>query len=103
MTTNTNTLAGNISPKANLGDMRGLAGGKFDGAKAQKDNGSVTCSFEDESRKQFAQVCNQIKDCVFKDSIKDTCENHHFRRQKIDDVNKIKNFIKKTIHTHISI
>ncbi|KAM7251636.1 hypothetical protein ACFE04_023519 [Oxalis oulophora] len=48
---NTNTLAGNIPPKANLGDMRGLAaglngvntsamidGGEFDGAKAYKDS-----------------------------------------------------------------
>lgn len=49
---NTNTLAGNIPPKANLGDLRGLAGGlngtmtgspmidgdKFDGAKAYKDS-----------------------------------------------------------------
>nr|CAB3499262.1 unnamed protein product [Digitaria exilis] len=48
---NTNTLAGNVSPKANMGDLRGLAGGlngaggsvmidgrEFDGAKAYKDN-----------------------------------------------------------------
>lgn len=48
---NTNTLAGNVPPKANLGDMRGLAGGlnglnssamidggEFDGAKAYKDS-----------------------------------------------------------------
>ena len=48
---NTNTLAGNVPPKANLGDMRGLAGGlnglnssamidggDFDGAKAYKDS-----------------------------------------------------------------
>ncbi|URD83914.1 WD-40 repeat family protein [Musa troglodytarum] len=48
---NTNTLAGNIPPKANLGDLRGLAGGlnglggstmidggEFDGAKAYKDS-----------------------------------------------------------------
>ena len=47
---NTNTLAGNVPPKANLGDLRGLAGGlnglnsstmidggEFDGAKAYKD------------------------------------------------------------------
>lgn len=51
ITGNTNTLAGNVPPKANLGDMRGLAGGlnglnsstmidggKFDGAKAYKDS-----------------------------------------------------------------
>ncbi|KAH0456356.1 hypothetical protein IEQ34_014263 [Dendrobium chrysotoxum] len=51
ITGNTNTLAGNIPPKANLGDLRGLAGGlnettgsamidggKFDGAKAYKDS-----------------------------------------------------------------
>ncbi|KAL1206557.1 Protochlorophyllide reductase A [Cardamine amara subsp. amara] len=48
---NTNTLAGNVLPKANLGDLRGLAGGlnglnssamidggNFDGAKAYKDS-----------------------------------------------------------------
>ncbi|KAF3796195.1 Protochlorophyllide reductase [Nymphaea thermarum] len=48
---NTNTLAGNVPPKANLGDLRGLAGGlngvntaamidggQFDGAKAYKDS-----------------------------------------------------------------
>ncbi|GFZ04817.1 protochlorophyllide oxidoreductase C [Actinidia rufa] len=48
---NTNTLAGNVPPKANLGDMRGLVGGlnglnrsamvdggEFDGAKAYKDS-----------------------------------------------------------------
>ncbi|PWA57696.1 protochlorophyllide oxidoreductase [Artemisia annua] len=39
---NTNTLAGNVPPKANLGDMRGLAAGlysgDFDGAKAYKDS-----------------------------------------------------------------
>ncbi|KAK7282726.1 hypothetical protein RIF29_11723 [Crotalaria pallida] len=48
---NTNTLAGNVPPKANLGDFRGLAGGliglnsssmidgeDFDGAKACKDS-----------------------------------------------------------------
>ena len=46
---NTNTLTGNVPPKANLGDLRGLAGGlnglnsstmvdggEFDGAKAYK-------------------------------------------------------------------
>ncbi|KAI3675399.1 hypothetical protein L1987_84989 [Smallanthus sonchifolius] len=51
ITGNTNTLAGNVPPKANLGDTRGLAGGlnglnsstmidggKFDGAKAYKDS-----------------------------------------------------------------
>ncbi|KAG2255123.1 hypothetical protein Bca52824_074417 [Brassica carinata] len=47
---NTNTLAGNVPPKANLGDLRGLAsglngqnssmidGGEYDGAKAYKDS-----------------------------------------------------------------
>ncbi|KAK3037926.1 hypothetical protein RJ639_031817 [Escallonia herrerae] len=48
---NTNTLAGNVPPKANLGDLRGLGGGlnglnssamidggEFDGAKAYKDS-----------------------------------------------------------------
>ncbi|KAK6919541.1 Short-chain dehydrogenase/reductase SDR [Dillenia turbinata] len=51
ITGNTNTLAGNIPPKANLGDLRGLLGGlngvncssmidggEFDGAKAYKDS-----------------------------------------------------------------
>eukprot|EP01018_Ginkgo_biloba_P032370 Gb_29310 [translate_table: standard] len=51
ITGNTNTLAGNVPPKANLGDMRGFAGGlngvnsspmidggAFDGAKAYKDS-----------------------------------------------------------------
>lgn len=50
-TGNTNTLAGNVPPKANLGDLRGLAGGlnglntsamidggSFDGTKAYKDS-----------------------------------------------------------------
>ncbi|XP_073039749.1 protochlorophyllide reductase-like [Primulina eburnea] len=51
ITGNTNTLAGNVPPKANLGDLRGLRGGlngvgsssmidggEFDGAKAYKDS-----------------------------------------------------------------
>ncbi|KAG6526408.1 hypothetical protein ZIOFF_016392 [Zingiber officinale] len=51
ITGNTNTLAGNVPPKAGLGDLRGLAGGldgrsssamidggEFDGAKAYKDS-----------------------------------------------------------------
>ncbi|CAF1758995.1 BnaC09g30590D [Brassica napus] len=51
ITGNTNTLAGNVLPKANLGDLRGLAsglngrnnsamidGGDFNGAKAYKDS-----------------------------------------------------------------
>ncbi|CAL9772613.1 unnamed protein product [Musa acuminata subsp. burmannicoides] len=51
ITGNTNTLAGNVPPKAGLGDLRGLAGGldgrnssamidggAFDGAKAYKDS-----------------------------------------------------------------
>ncbi|KAL8505920.1 hypothetical protein ACS0TY_016952 [Phlomoides rotata] len=51
ITGNTNTLAGNVPPKANLGDLRGLQGGltglnssamidgaEFDGAKAYKDS-----------------------------------------------------------------
>ncbi|KAJ6360933.1 hypothetical protein OIU77_004874 [Salix suchowensis] len=51
ITGNTNTLAGNVPPKANLGDLRGLVGGlndlnsspmidggEFDGAKAYKDS-----------------------------------------------------------------
>ncbi|CAO2836068.1 unnamed protein product [Amaranthus hypochondriacus] len=51
ITGNTNTLAGNVPPKANLGDLRGLGGGlnglnsspmidggDYDGAKAYKDS-----------------------------------------------------------------
>ncbi|KAK9689777.1 hypothetical protein RND81_09G080300 [Saponaria officinalis] len=51
ITGNTNTIAGNVPPKANLGDLRGLSGGlngvntssmidggEFDGAKAYKDS-----------------------------------------------------------------
>ena len=45
ITGNTNTLAGNVPPKADLGDLSGLASGKsmidgleFDGAKAYKDS-----------------------------------------------------------------
>ena len=52
ITGNTNTLAGNVPPKADLGDLRGLSagldgrggnsgmidGGEFDGAKAYKDS-----------------------------------------------------------------
>jgi len=45
ITGNTNTLAGNVPPKADLGDLSGLAsgsamidGGAFDGAKAYKDS-----------------------------------------------------------------
>jgi protochlorophyllide reductase len=45
ITGNTNTLAGNVPPKANLGDLSGLKngasmidGGEFDGAKAYKDS-----------------------------------------------------------------
>ncbi|KAG4968193.1 hypothetical protein JHK87_033844 [Glycine soja] len=55
ITGNTNTLAGNVPPKANLGDLRGLAGGlnglntsamidggSFDGTKAYKDSKVVS-------------------------------------------------------------
>ncbi len=45
ITGNTNTLAGNVPPKANLGDLSGLMNratmidnGEFDGAKAYKDS-----------------------------------------------------------------
>jgi hypothetical protein len=45
ITGNTNTLAGNVPPKADLGDLAGLEGGatmidgkEFDGAKAYKDS-----------------------------------------------------------------
>jgi protochlorophyllide reductase len=45
ITGNTNTLAGNVPPKADLGDLSGLTrgaamidGGEFDGAKAYKDS-----------------------------------------------------------------
>lgn len=49
ITGNTNTLAGNVPPKADLGDLSGLLSGAsmidakdFDGAKAYKD--SKVCS-----------------------------------------------------------
>lgn len=45
ITGNTNTLAGNVPPKADLGDLSGLTSGasmidgkEFDGAKAYKDS-----------------------------------------------------------------
>lgn len=45
ITGNTNTMAGNVPPKADLGDLSGLANGdimidgkEFDGAKAYKDS-----------------------------------------------------------------
>lgn len=45
ITGNTNTMAGNVPPKADLGDLTGLSGGavmidgkEFDGAKAYKDS-----------------------------------------------------------------
>lgn len=51
VTGNTNTMAGNVPPKADLGELRGLYaalnnpqsgimidGGEFDGAKAYKDS-----------------------------------------------------------------
>jgi protochlorophyllide reductase len=45
ITGNTNTMAGNVPPKADLGDLSGLADGatmidgkEFDGAKAYKDS-----------------------------------------------------------------
>jgi protochlorophyllide reductase len=45
ITGNTNTLAGNVPPKADLGDLSGLLSGasmidgkEFDGAKAYKDS-----------------------------------------------------------------
>jgi hypothetical protein len=58
ITGNTNTLAGNVPPKADLGDLSGLAGqasmidGKeFDGAKAYKDSKvGVGKQQEDKSR-----------------------------------------------------
>ncbi|KAL0320690.1 UNVERIFIED_CONTAM: Protochlorophyllide reductase, chloroplastic [Sesamum radiatum] len=69
ITGNTNTLAGNVPPKANLGDLRGLQGGlnglntssmidgaDFDGAKAYKDSkvcNMLTC-------KNFTDVTMRI-------------------------------------------
>jgi hypothetical protein len=50
ITGNTNTLAGNVPPKANLGDLSGLAsnstmmdGMEFNGAKAYKDSKVGVC------------------------------------------------------------
>lgn len=63
---NTNTLAGNVPPKANLGDLRGLAGGlnaltnsamidggEFDGAKAYKDSKVCNMLTMQEFHKRF--------------------------------------------------
>lgn len=63
---NTNTLAGNVPPKANLGDLRGLAGGlnglgsssmidggEFDGAKAYKDSKVCNMLTMQEFHRQF--------------------------------------------------
>lgn len=66
ITGNTNTLAGNVPPKANLGDLRGLAGGlnalnnsamidggEFDGAKAYKDSKVCNMLTMQEFHKRF--------------------------------------------------
>ncbi|XP_061367195.1 protochlorophyllide reductase, chloroplastic isoform X2 [Gastrolobium bilobum] len=66
ITGNTNTLAGNVPPKANLGDLRGLAGGlnglntssmidggDFDGAKAYKDSKVCNMLTMQEFHKRF--------------------------------------------------
>nr|UBR90287.1 protochlorophyllide reductase [Osmanthus fragrans] len=69
ITGNTNTLAGNVPPKANLGDLRGLQGGlnglntssmidggDFDGAKAYKDSKSFTVVTTEETGITFASL-----------------------------------------------
>jgi len=68
ITGNTNTLAGNIPPKANLGDMSGLAtgldgsktsmidGGEFDGAKAYKDSKVCNMLTMREFNRRFADT-----------------------------------------------
>ncbi|KAF8083426.1 hypothetical protein N665_0774s0014 [Sinapis alba] len=66
ITGNTNTLAGNVPPKANLGDLRGLAsglnglnssamidGGDFNGAKAYKDSKVCNMLTMQEFHKRF--------------------------------------------------
>lgn len=64
ITGNTNTLAGNVPPKADLGDLSGLAGqasmidGKeFDGAKAYKDS-KVGCCKSTGSLGCFTDSCS---------------------------------------------
>ncbi|XP_074302411.1 protochlorophyllide reductase-like [Silene latifolia] len=66
ITGNTNTIAGNVPPKANLGDLRGLSGGlngvntspmidggEFDGAKAYKDSKVCNMLTMQEFHRQF--------------------------------------------------
>lgn len=66
ITGNTNTLAGNVPPKANLGDMKGLAnglnganvmidGGEFNGAKAYKDSKVCNMLTMRQFHKRFAE------------------------------------------------
>ncbi|KAJ8764662.1 hypothetical protein K2173_007749 [Erythroxylum novogranatense] len=74
ITGNTNTLAGNVPPKANLGDLRGLAGGlnalnsspmidggDFDGAKAYKD--SKVCNML--TMQEFHRRFHEETDIIF--------------------------------------
>ncbi|KAJ9170977.1 hypothetical protein P3X46_019033 [Hevea brasiliensis] len=74
ITGNTNTLAGNVPPKANLGDLRGLAGGlngintspmidggEFDGAKAYKD--SKVCNML--TMQEFHRRCHEETGITF--------------------------------------
>ncbi|KNA23397.1 hypothetical protein SOVF_025230 [Spinacia oleracea] len=77
LSSNTNTLVGNVPPKANLGDLRELAGGSnglnfstmidgrdFDGVKAYKDSNVCTmlimqefhCRFHEGTRITFASL-----------------------------------------------
>nr|ACJ12925.1 protochlorophyllide oxidoreductase B [Chorispora bungeana] len=74
ITGNTNTLAGNVPPKANLGDLRGLAGGlnglnssamidggDFDGAKAYK--ASKVCNML--TMQEFHRRCHEETGVTF--------------------------------------
>ncbi|WVZ00897.1 hypothetical protein V8G54_026966 [Vigna mungo] len=69
ITGNTNTLAGNVPPKANLGDLRGLQGGlsglnssamidggDFDGAKAYKDSKEFHRRYHEETGITFSSL-----------------------------------------------
>eukprot|EP00884_Botryococcus_braunii_P012818 jgi/Botrbrau1/21537/Bobra.174_2s0040.1 len=62
ITGNTNTLAGNVPPKADLGDLSGLAtkqvmidGGEFNGAKAYKDSKVCNMLTMREAHRRFAE------------------------------------------------
>jgi hypothetical protein len=64
ITGNTNTMAGNVPPKADLGDLSGLASGatmidgkEFDGAKAYKDSKVCNVSTQGNHREGGRGIC----------------------------------------------